>query len=95
MLNAIEKEELDLFFTDSFKLVTRNFEKLLKTMEFVLQRNKIFITCNYMISNGYVAKRLGLLRATHVGLDTPHKIKNIKGLSKQYADVLKEIQGQV
>lgn len=94
-LDAIEKNQLDLFFCDSFKLLTRNFEKLLKTMEFILQRDKMFITCNFMILNGYVARRNELLRATHTGLDTKNKVKNIKGLPKKFADVLKDLDGQV
>lgn len=95
IMNAIENGKLNLFFTDSFKLVTRNFEKLLKTIEFVLQNDKIFITCNYMISNGYVAKRLDLLKATHTGLDTPNKAKITKGLPKTYANILNSIANQI
>ncbi len=91
ILNLIEQNKLDLFFTDSFKLLTRNFEKLLKTIEFVLQRDKIFVTCNFMLTNGYVAKRTELLKATHTGLDIKNKVKIVKGLPKTYANVLRAI----
>lgn len=50
---------------DSFKVVTRNVEKLLHVMEFLLTRNCRFVTCNFYLENGHVERRAKPLRAAH------------------------------
>lgn len=95
IMHTMEDGKVQMFFTDCFKMATRNFNKLLKTIEFVLQNDKLFVTCNYMITNGYAAKRLDLLKATHTGLDTINKIKVIKGLPKTYASILTFLVNQI
>lgn len=54
-----------------------------------------FATNNYMIANGYACKRLDLLKATHTRLDTPNKIKIIKGLPKTYTSILTALVNQI
>ncbi|KGP89665.1 hypothetical protein N780_10230 [Pontibacillus chungwhensis BH030062] len=52
------KNDLDnVFFTDSFKGITRNIDKLLHIIEFFLRSNIPVVTFNCYISNGYVANR--------------------------------------
>jgi hypothetical protein len=62
------------FYSDSFKTVSRNFEKLLKVMEFVLSRNKTFLTANYVITNGRLKKRRPLMRPAHEHGDLLNKL---------------------
>ncbi|MDR1858528.1 MAG: hypothetical protein LBQ69_03575 [Treponema sp.] len=64
-LCAIEEDRIDTFHVDCFKMVSRHFEKLLQVLEFVLSRNKPFLSANYRITNGYLVKRGHLLRPGH------------------------------
>ncbi|MBQ9279863.1 MAG: hypothetical protein IJ215_02285 [Clostridia bacterium] len=65
-----------VFFTDSFKMVTRNFEKLMKILEILLENNKTFLTCNYFITSSYIAKRQNMYKAAHVYSDVRKKIND-------------------
>jgi len=85
----IEVEDEDgLFWADSFKYITRNFEKLLQVIEILLQNNKSLVTNNYYISNNYVAKREKILRASHNFDGMDEKRRNLEGLSSRHAEVL-------
>lgn len=57
LLLEIKNNDSQLFFIDSFKMCTRNYEKLLKILEFVLTHDAYFLTNNYFISNTYVSRR--------------------------------------
>ena len=57
LLLEIKNNNSKLFFIDSFKMCTRNFEKLLKVLEFVLTHDAFFLTNNYFLSNTYVSRR--------------------------------------
>ena len=50
LLLEIKNNNSKLFFIDSFKMCTRNFEKLLKVLEFVLTHDAFFLTNNYFLS---------------------------------------------
>jgi len=50
------------FAVDSFKACTRNIEKLLIIMEYLLQNGTEFVTSNYMIANGHIERRINLLK---------------------------------
>lgn len=52
-------------FEDSFKMLTRNAEKLLYILNFVLANDGIFFTSNYYITNGYIEQRPVCLPPTH------------------------------
>jgi hypothetical protein len=62
VLCNVAEDKNGYFYSDCFKAVSRHFEKLLRVMEFILSRNKIFVTANYAIANGYLKKRSPLLR---------------------------------
>ena len=51
------------FLVDTFKGLTRNIEKLLLVMEYLLCRNTEFVTSNYYLLNGHTERRMKLLRA--------------------------------
>ena len=59
----------DAFYVDSFKMLSRNFEKILHVMQIILEHDKAFVTCNYYISNGHLEKRKKILRAAHTSED--------------------------
>lgn len=90
-LNDIKNNKSKIFVTDSFKMITRNFEKLLKIIEFILTHDGIFITCNYLIANDYVSRRTELLKASHSDKDFFDKIVQLPEVSKKYEEVLKQL----
>lgn len=79
--------KMDAFFVDSFKMLSRNFEKILHVLQIILEYDKVFVTSNYYISNGYLEKRRKIQRAAHnskevfyniqQGKRTPPKLKAI------------------
>ncbi len=98
LLNQLEKiagEELPVFYSDSFKSLTRHTEKLLKVIEYVLRHNGVFITANFYISNEYVSKRKDLLRPMHTNEDFISNLKNLHGLNKPHFNLLKSLRNQL
>lgn len=80
-----------VFFTENFKSVTRNFEKLLCVIEYVLYNHRDFVTSNYYIANGYIAKRSPLLRAGHTADEKRRNLENLTGLRKTHREVIREV----
>lgn len=89
-------EQLTYIISDSgalmvgcFKMLTRNIEKLLRVMEFLLTHGSSLVTSNYYIENGYAERRTIILRAAH----TPQEVKRqscmIKGLGPKHRQALK------
>lgn len=76
------------FFTDSFKFLSRNFEKLLLTIEYILQNDGTYITFNYYISNNYISKRAELLKPAHSIEEIKNKFKHNCKLSKKHKKIL-------
>lgn len=81
--NAVSHPEIG-FFTESFKFLSRNFEKVLKTMQYLLERNSRFVTFNYYFSNGYISKRKKLLKPAHRVEEIKLKLKETKDISKKH-----------
>lgn len=80
---AIEPKSIGLI-TDSFKFLSRNFEKVLKTIQYLLERNSAFITFNYYLSNGYISTRKKLLKLAHGIAEIPWKYKLTKDISSKH-----------
>lgn len=80
------------FISNSFKYITRNFEKLLRVIQFLLENDMILVTGNYYISNGYVAKRKKLLRAPHTKEECNLQFRNLTGLSKRHAKAINDVR---
>lgn len=64
-LGLILSGKSEYFYVDSFKMLSRNFEKILHVLEILLEHDKVFFTPNYYISNGYLEKRATIIRAAH------------------------------
>lgn len=65
------------FYSDCFKMVSRNFEKVLHVLQIILEHDAVFCTCNYYISCHYIEKRKHILRAAHNSEDV---IKNMNAM---------------
>ena len=91
-LKNIKDNKSPLFFTDCFKMVSRNFEKTLKVLEFVLSHDACYITCNYLLTNGYVSRRKELVRAAHLSSDTFLKIDSLNEISNKYSELFELIK---
>lgn len=82
---------IDVFYTDCFKMLTRNFEKILHVLQIIFENNKVFVTCNYYICNGAIEKRKVILRAAHGGKDVSDHIRNGEGMPPRLRRVLEEM----
>lgn len=91
LLLEIKNNDSQLFFIDSFKMCTRNYEKLLKILEFVLTHDAYFLTNNYFISNTYVSRRKKLLKASHTTKEAFKKVSSLYEVSNKYKKLLEEI----
>ncbi len=83
LLKGIELGSSRLFLVDSFKMLTRNFEKFLRVLDFVLTHDAIFMTCNYYISSSYVSRREVLLKASHDVNEFLCKVKKLDEISEK------------
>lgn len=92
ILQRLANQNQGVFIGDSFKFVTRNFEKLIKILEFILTHNICFVTPNYFIANGCVAQRINLLRAAHTDYEAEKKRTQIEGLSHIHKAVFKKFE---
>ena len=80
------------FYSDCFKMVSRNFEKVLHVLQIILENDKVFCTSNYYISCSYIEKRKKILRAAHNSRDA---IKNMycDGAPKAIRECIDMIMG--
>ncbi|MDQ0170511.1 hypothetical protein [Paenibacillus tundrae] len=92
ILERIEEGKQPFFFSDSFKMITRNPDKLYKIIEIILRSNAPLVTFNYYISNGYVARRAILLRPAHSQKDLEEKHKRNGGLRKVHLEIIKKMR---
>lgn len=95
MLEMIAHNKLPMMFNDCFKGTTRNIEKLFKIIEYILDINGIYLTNNFLISNGFVSKRKELLKPMHTNKDMLKNLSNINGLNKTHLKYIKLVQAQV
>jgi hypothetical protein len=91
-LQKIERKEVSLFFTLSFKWITRNPEKLLSIIDHVLRFGGTVLTPNYLLSPHYLARRNPLLRPAHYSSEIAAQIANPDGLSERHRDVLASME---
>ncbi|RXT03559.1 hypothetical protein [Ammoniphilus sp. CFH 90114] len=83
-----------MFFSDSFKMITRHPEKLFKILEFVLRRKSKVVTFNFYLENGIVARRKKYIRPGHFGDEIPQKLKIVNGLVNIHRQALDEMKEQ-
>lgn len=96
--NTLKEQEPSVFYVDSFKMLTRNFEKLLKVLEILLENDKIFLTSNYLITTSYIGKREKIYKAAHNNKEVIEKLNDtgfLFGISKTHLVALKSLLGNI
>ena len=88
-LLRMQNGEISFLFRDSFKMISRNLDKLYYVIEYVLRANHTVITHNYYISDGMVARRKQLLKPASKPSDTARKFDNKTGLVNRHKDSLR------
>jgi len=88
MLRQIKRREVDLFFSPSFKSITRNPEKLLRIIDHVLRSGGTVLTLNFLLSPTYLARRNPLLRPAHYTSEILGQVANPDGLSERHKEAL-------
>lgn len=76
-LDDVQNAELDCMCFDSFKMLTRNIDKLMRVLNHVLACNGEFVTANCFITNGYIEQRSIYLPPTNSHAD-PYNIRRIR-----------------
>ncbi|HUG71166.1 MAG TPA: hypothetical protein VMM76_25680 [Pirellulaceae bacterium] len=94
-LNYIKDGELPYFFSDSFKGITRNADKLLRIIDFVLGHGAGVVTHNYLLTPTYASQRESPLRPFHFTSEVTAKLADQSGLSQKHKDVLAEISESI
>lgn len=87
-LKKIEQREISVFFSSSFKGITRNPEKLLFVINHILRCGGAVLTPNYLLSSTYLARRNPLLRPAHYRSEVPAQVANPTGLSEPHKEAL-------
>lgn len=83
-----------IFFSGSFKMISRNINKLFCVIDFLLCCRAIVVTANYYITNGYVEIRRPVIKAPHTVSDADEYLNNFKGLSTNHSKAFKQIRNQ-
>jgi len=97
IIKSLLEDKMDFFYVDCFKMLSRNFEKLLKVIEYVLFTEKPFVTINYYIDNGYFERRNTILRANHGFSPEVYKakLKNKEEVQKNHSICLGHIYNSI
>jgi hypothetical protein len=88
ILNTVVENRMP-FIGDSFKGISRNIEKLLAIMEYILGNDLWIITTNYLIDNGHVERRKKLLRPGHDLEEIKRNFLNGTGITTHHRSWLK------
>lgn len=91
LLKGILDKESSLFYVDSFKYLSRNFELNLKVLQFLITNNAMFLTNNFLITNGYVSRRNNIVRSSHGNNFNIDAIESIGDVSKKYKNKLESL----
>lgn len=80
---------------DSFKVVSRNAEKLMHVIEFLLTRNHCLVTSNFYLENGHVERRAKPLRAAHTVKEMEYNFAQNGQLGYKHKSELKQYLKQL
>jgi len=81
------------FYADCFKMVSRNFEKVLHVLQILLENEKVFCTVNYYISCDHIEKRGNILRAAHNGKEVVLNMKQ-EGMPARIKECIDRMMGE-
>jgi hypothetical protein len=88
VMSLVKAGELELFFSPSFKSISRNPQKLLSVIDHVLRFGGTVLTQNYLLSSTYLARRNPLLRPIHYYSELEAQLTNSEGLSERHKGAL-------
>ena len=81
----------NIFVVESLKSATRNFEKLMDILEFLLTHDLKFVSTNFYMENGHVERRVKPLRAGHTSKETEKNLSQTAGLGYRHAAALNHL----
>lgn len=93
-IGEVLADKVDCFYSDCFKMISRNFEKVLHILQILLEREKVVCTCNYYISSHYLEKRKRILRAAHDSKDAMKNL-NFNGAPDMLEKCIKSMKGEL
>ena len=93
IMHKIKLKQAPLFFSPSFKFITRNPEKLLFVIDYVLRHGGTLMTLNYLMSPTYLARRNPLVRPAHYTSEIEAQVANPHGLSERHNVLLASLFG--
>lgn len=88
-LTLIRNGRLKIFMVDSFKMLTRNTEKLFMVINFVIANGATFLTQNYYLAPTSAARRRIPIRPAHTETEMWQHFQDTHGLTPVHADALK------
>lgn len=93
-LKGIKENKSHFFYVDSFKYLSRNLDKNLRIIEFILTHDALFLTSNFYISNGYVSRRENIIRSSHGKNINMEAINTITDITKSRKEYLFKVLGE-
>ncbi len=82
------KKQKAAFFSDCFKMISRNPALLLRVLEYILISGIPYVSTNYFLSNGHVERRKNILKAAHSLKEAEKHISNTNGISPLHRQYL-------
>ena len=91
LLRKLSSSSGKIFVVESLKSATRNFEKLMDILEFLLTHDLKFVSTNFYMENGHVERRVKPLRAGHTSKETEKNLSQTAGLGYRHAAALNHL----
>lgn len=88
VIGEVISGQVDLFFSDCFKMISRNFEKVLHVLQILLENDCVICTSNFYISTKHLSKRSKPVRASHTEKDVMDNISNLHGTAGKLREAL-------
>lgn len=91
LLQKLSSSSGNIFVVESLKSATRNFEKLMDILEFLLTHDLKFVSTNFYMENRHVERRVKPLRAGHTSKETEKNLSQTAGLGYRHAAALNHL----
>lgn len=91
LLQKLSSSSGNIFVVESLKSATRNFEKLMDILEFLLTHDLKFVSTNFYMENGHVERRVKPLCAGHTSKETEKNLSQTAGLGYRHAAALNHL----
>ena len=91
LLRKLSSSSGKIFVVESLKSATRNFEKLMDILEFLLTHDLKFVSTNFYMENGHVERRVKPLRAGHTSKEIKKNLSQTAGLGYRHACALNHL----